>query len=152
MDANEVLVELAVAAVWEIRRDALWVEAPGLDVSAMARLMRGIEARWVTLTVTPASGGGFRLIYHWDLEGKLLNIVTFSTGPRVTSVADIWPAAEWVEREARDYYALEFEGRHDTPALMLRPGDEPGLFSRTHDLGRDADPADADRADAGGES
>ena len=152
MDADQILVELAVAAAWETRRDALWVEAPGLDVTAMAHLMRGVEARWVTLTVSPVPGGGFRLIYHWDLEGQLLDIVTYSTGPLVTSVADVWPAADWVEREVRDYYALEFEGRDDTSALMLRPGDEPGLFSRTQDLGRDADPADADRTDAGGGS
>ena len=39
-------------------------------------------------------------------------------------VADLLPPADWVEREVRDYYALEFLGRDDTPALMLREGDE----------------------------
>ena len=48
----------------------------------------------------------------------------------------------------RDYYAIEFTGRTDTPALMLRPDDRPGLFSRTADSVRDFDPADlTDRAE-----
>ena len=112
----------------------------------MARLLCGAQARWVTMTVSPAPGG-FRLIYHWDTDGTLLSIVTAMDSPRVASLIDIVPAADWVEREMRDYYAIEFTGRTDTPALMLRPDDRPGLFSRTADSVRDLDPADlTDRA------
>jgi hypothetical protein len=151
MEPDAILEELGVTAAWELRGDGRWVEAPNLDVRAMARLLRSVEARWVTLTVSPAPGGGFRLLYHWDLAGRLLNIATVVPEARAESIADIWPGADWAEREARDYYALEFAGRDESPALMLRPEDEPGLFSRTQGLGRDADPADAARVDAGGE-
>jgi len=148
MEPDAILVELDVTAAWEAHGDGRWVEAPDLDVRAMARLLRSVEARWVTLTVSPAPGGGFRLLYHWDLAGRLLNIATSVPEARAESIADIWPAADWAEREARDYYALEFAGREELPALMLRPEDEPGLFSRTRELGHDADPADAARVDA----
>lgn len=148
MEPDAILGELGVTAAWEAHGDGRWVEAPDLDVRAMARLLRNVEARWVTLTVSPAPGGGFRLLYHWDLAGRLLNIATSVPEARAESIADIWPAADWAEREARDYYALEFAGREELPALMLRPEDEPGLFSRTQELGRDADPADAARVDA----
>ena len=148
MEPDAILGELGVTAAWEAHGDGRWVEAPDLDVRAMARLLRNVEARWVTLTVSPAPGGGFRLLYHWDLAGRLLNIATSVPEARAESIADIWPAADWAEREARDYYAIEFAGREELPALMLRPEDEPGLFSRTQELGRDADPADAARVDA----
>ena len=147
MEPDAILEELAVAGPWDVRGDGRWVEAPGLDVRAMARLMLDIEARWETLTVTPAPDDGFRLLFHWDLDGSLLTISTEVPGARAMSIADIWPAADWAEREARDYYAIEFEGRDDVPALMLRPEDEPGLFSRTAELGRNEDPADAARTD-----
>ena len=146
MDVDGIRRELGIAAPWERRRDGLWIEAPGLDVRAMARRLREAGARWVTMTVVPAPGG-FRLLYHWDVDGLLLNIATTIGEPRVDTITGIVPAADWVEREMRDYYALEFAGRADTPALMLRPGDRPGLFSRTADSVRDLDPADlADRA------
>jgi Ni,Fe-hydrogenase III component G len=83
------------------------------------------------------------------LDGSLLTIATLVPGARAETVCDIWPAADWAEREARDYYALDFAGRADVPPLMLRPEDDPGLFSRTSELGRHEDPADAARLDAG---
>jgi hypothetical protein len=143
MDAETILSGLATGSGWERRHDGRWAEVDGLDPRAMTRLLSKAEARWVTLTVIPA-GQGFRLIYHWDLDGELLNIATTIAGARIHTIADLLPAAEWVEREMHDYYALEFVGRKETPALMLRPDDEPGLFSRTQDLGRDVDPADYD--------
>jgi len=148
MEPETILESLRVTAAWEVRGDGHWVEAPDLDVRAMARLLLSVEARWVTLTVSPAPGGGFRLLYHWDLAGRLLNIATAVPEARAESIADIWPAADWAEREARDYYALEFAGREELSALLLRPEDEPGLFSRTQELGRDSDPADAAHAEA----
>ena len=148
MEPETILESLRVTAAWEVRGDGHWVEAPDLDVREMARLLLSIEARWVTLTVSPAPDGGFRLLYHWDLAGRLLTIADTISGKRTESIADIWPAADWAEREAGDYYALEFAGRDELPALMLRPEDEPGLFSRTRELGHDADPADAARVDA----
>jgi Ni,Fe-hydrogenase III component G len=118
----------------------------------MARLMLEIEVRWVTLTVSPAAEGGFRLLYHWDLDGSLLTIAVSVPGTRAETVSDICPAADWAEREARDYYALEFAGRKGMPTLMLRPEDDPGLFSRTSELGRHEDPADSARLDGGGDA
>jgi hypothetical protein len=143
MDAEAILTGLTTGNGWQRRRDGSWAEVEDLDPRAMTRLLSKAEARWVTLTVIPA-GAGFRLIYHWDLDGELLNIATTIAGARVQTIADLLPGAEWVEREMHDYYALEFLGREETPALMLRPGDEPGLFSRTQDLGRDVDPAEYD--------
>ncbi|HTX70171.1 MAG TPA: NADH-quinone oxidoreductase subunit C [Thermoleophilia bacterium] len=141
MDSDAVLQGLGVCVSRDRRTDGDWAEIGDLDVRAMTRELTKAGARWVTMTVTPA-GNSFRLIYHWDMDGRLLNVATTLTGPGKESIADLLPAAEWVEREMHDYYALEFFGRDETPALMLRPGDEPGLFSRTQELGRDGDPAE----------
>lgn len=140
--AKDVLERFGVDGSWQTRADGWWVQAPDLDVRKMTRILTQMEARWITLTVRPASDAGFRLIYHWDLAGALLNIMTSVPGAATPSVADLLPAADWVERELHDYYAIEFLGRDETPALMLRPGDDPGLFTRTGDLGRDVDPAE----------
>jgi NADH:ubiquinone oxidoreductase subunit C len=46
----------------------------------------------------------------------------------VPSIVDIYPGADWAEREAREYYAVTFEGRVSTPPLMLREGDAVGIL------------------------
>jgi len=140
MDAEAIIQTLDSQVRCEHRTDGYWATMPDLDVRAMANLMLANDVRLVTLTAMPATSGGYRLMYHWDADGDLINIAT-TVATSVATIADILPAADWVEREIRDYYALEFEGRAETPTLMLRDGDEPGLFSRTCELGRDTDPA-----------
>ncbi len=44
--------------------------------------------------------------------------------PRLPSVAGIWPAAEWYEREARDLFGVSFEGNPDEAPLLLYEGFE----------------------------
>lgn len=145
MDAETILRTLDESGAFEHKSDGYWAAWPDLDVRAMAELMRERGARLVTLTALPDSGGGIHVIYHWDVDSTLVNISTTVAGS-IPTISDILPAADWVEREIRDYYALEFEGRAETPTLMLREGDEPGLFSRTCDLGTDTDPAEIARA------
>jgi hypothetical protein len=83
----------------------------------------------VTITARPAPGGECRLAYHWDLEGELLNLITSTHQGTIHSIATICPAANWIEREIHDYFAVDFVGREDKlDPLVLRPGDSPGLF------------------------
>lgn len=141
MNAETILHMLELESTAEHHADGFWVTVPDLDIRELATLMRKHEVRFVTLTATPDGGGGYRMIYHWDADGDLLNIATTVSTGHLATISDIWPAADWVEREVRDYYALEFEGRTETPTLMLLDGDEPGLFSRTCTVGREDDPA-----------
>jgi NADH-quinone oxidoreductase subunit C len=141
MDAKAIAEKLGKATSHEQRHDGLWLTIPDLDVRAMAQLMIDNESRFVTMTAL-LDGGGLRFIYHWDVDGALLNVSMPIVNNVAMSIADILPAADWIEREARDYYAVTFEGRSETPPLMLLDDDEPGLFSRTADTCRDADPAD----------
>jgi NADH:ubiquinone oxidoreductase subunit C len=154
MNAEAILRLLGSDTVPELKRDGYWAVLPDLDVRAMAELMLANGVRLITLTAMPDVSGGLRVMYHWDVEDALVNISTTVTGGSIPTISDLLPAADWVEREIRDYYALEFEGRAETPTLMLQDGDEPGLFSRTSKLGKDTDPArtarDAAAADSEG--
>jgi NADH:ubiquinone oxidoreductase subunit C len=145
MDAETILHLLDGEAGSKRRSDGWWTTMPDLDVRAMADLMRTHEIRFITLTAIPDVAGGYRMIYHWDADGTLVNVATTVTTGSIPTISDILPAADWVEREIRDYYALEFDGRAETPTLMLRDGDEPGLFSRTCTVGKDVDPAETAR-------
>jgi hypothetical protein len=145
MDVEALLQALDPSGTCELRRDGYWAVWPNLDVRAMATLMREREVRLATVTGTPGADGDLRVIYHWDAGAELLNMeATVKTG-HLPTISDILPAADWAEREIRDYYGIDFDGRAATPPLMLRESDVPGLFSRTRDVGNEIDPAETSR-------
>lgn len=144
MNAEMMASRIAGTAPIDHRAGGLWLRVEDLDVHAMARVMREEDMRFVTLTVVRSVEGSLTVMYHWDIDGELLTVSTPVVQTAV-SIADIWPAADWIERETRDYYAVEFAGRECTPPLMLRDGDEAGLFLRTESAGRGADPAYTDK-------
>ena len=146
MHAEELLRELDPYAPYEFRTTGYWADWADLDVRAMAELMRRRRVRLVTVTATPVTGVALRLIYHWDVDGDLINLATTVSSGHIPTISDILPAADWVEREIRDYYGPEFDGRETTPPLMLREGDPPGLFTRTRGQGTVSDPATTARA------
>lgn len=99
----------------------------------MATVMTAHRARFVTITALPgAEEGGVRMSYHWDLDGQLLTIATCTRDNHMASIFDLCEAADWIEREIHECYAVEFEGRpHEH--LLLRPGQAPGLGLRGED-------------------
>jgi NADH-quinone oxidoreductase subunit C len=128
MDINRIHALLDSRNAFQHRADGWWLEDAGLDVKKMAGAMAGEGARLATVTAVPVSERDCRLIYHWDIEGLLINIAAPTRAGRIPSIAGLCPAADWIEREIHDYFAVEFDGRTDTPPLVLRPEDRPGIF------------------------
>ena len=117
---------------WRERVGIKWRPAKLDQIHSIAESMLENGARFVALVVTQIATGDLRLVWHWDLKGKLFSaesVVTRNTP--VPSIVDIYCGADWAEREAREYYAVTFEGRASTPPLMLREGDPPGLLLRS---------------------
>lgn len=128
MDLEEIRGCLGNREVWVNKSQAWWLENPKLDVEKMARLMVEIGARLVTVTASRASAGEYRMIYHWDFQGQLLNCATITSQATLPSITRLCPVADWIEREIHDYFAVNFAGR-ELPTLVLSGQDPPGIFS-----------------------
>ena len=74
-------------------------------------------------------GDQFVSVYHLYSyahgHGVVLHVYLGHDGPRVSSVADLWRAAEWHEREAFDMMGIVYEG-HPDPHRILLPDDWEG--------------------------
>jgi NADH:ubiquinone oxidoreductase subunit C len=110
------------------REDGIWVHTRDLNVQRMASIFGENNARLITMVAQPAQNGEFRVLYHWDVDGATAHLSTETQGGQIESIASICPAANWIEREIHDYYGILFRGRDDLPPLILRSGDQPGLF------------------------
>jgi NADH:ubiquinone oxidoreductase subunit C len=130
MTAEETRFE--IGGSWTERADGWWLSVSATSIQKIARTMLKAEARFVAIVALSEPANAMQLSWHWDMGGTLLSVVSLlDEGVSVPSIVDIYPGADWAERETRDYYAVTFEGRKDTPTLMLRTGDKPGSFLRT---------------------
>ena len=104
-------------------------------VREVAAAMNAVGARFVTITAYQLPGAeGFRLEYHWDLEGRLLGFAFNIAGEaadnaKIESIFDLTEAADWIEREVHEGFGIDFTGREYEP-LLLRRGDTPGVNLR----------------------
>ena len=121
---------LGIAESWVESRGTNWLNPGSLSVRDIAATMNAIGARFVTITAYQLPGAeGFRLEYHWDLEGRLLGFPFQIPGDSIESIYDLCEAADWIEREVHEEYVLNFTGRDYEP-LLLRAGDKPGVNLR----------------------
>jgi hypothetical protein len=125
------------AAALRERIGGIWAERPGGwrlplpigELRAIARLMLEGGARFSALVARQLGAAELRLSWHWDLNGTLLSIESMLVmGEAAPSIVDIYPGADWAEREAHDYYAISFQERSSTAPLVLREGDTPGIL------------------------
>jgi hypothetical protein len=124
------LLDLRAEDGWEQKNGGWWLAPESLDVRAMARLMVAHNARFMTVTAQEVEQGEIRMDYHWDREGIIHTFATRTHENRGISISDLCPAADWIEREIHEYFAVEFDGRDNMKPLMLRPGLAPGINRR----------------------
>jgi len=107
-----------------------WLSPAGLKVRELTKAMNELNARFVTITAYQLPGEqGFRLEYHWDLDGYLLGFPFLLAGNSIESIYDLCEAVDWIEREVHEGFGLNFIGREYEP-LLLRQGDTPGVNLR----------------------
>ena len=128
VDCEALLRQIPGATPIEHRADGLWMTAPGLDVVAMAELMRRSEARLSAITGLAAEHVETAIIYHYCLGASLINIRTTTRDRVIPSITPVTRTADWSEREIGDLYGVSFIG-HPNPGRLLRPPSlSPGFF------------------------
>jgi len=107
-----------------------WLALSGMNVRELAKAMNELHARFITITAYQLpKEEGFRLEYHWDLDGQLLGFPFVLAGNSIDSIFDLCEAVDWIEREIHEEYSLDFTGREYEP-LLLRQGDTTGVNLR----------------------
>jgi NADH:ubiquinone oxidoreductase subunit C len=107
-----------------------WLEPGAMTVRELAAAMNAVKARFITITAYQLpKDEGFRLEYHWDLDGQLLGFPFVLAGKSIESIYDLCEAVNWIEREIHEGFGIDFTGREYEP-LLLRQGDTPGVNLR----------------------
>lgn len=121
---------LGIAEPWTENGGVHWLNPGTVGVRAVAAQMNAVHARFITITTYQlAAGEGFRLEYHWDLQGQLLGFPFLTQDGAIDSIFDLCEGVDWIEREVTEEYAIQFHGRAYEP-LLLREGLKPGVNLR----------------------
>jgi len=122
--------KLGITEPFQEKGGVRWFNPGAATVRQVAAVMNELRARFITITAYQLpKDGGFRLEYHWDLEGKLLGFGFQLASNSIESIFDLCEAVDWIEREIHEEYSLEFTGREYEP-LLLRQGDTTGVNLR----------------------
>jgi len=122
--------KLGTTESWVEKGGVHWLSPDPLNVRELAKTMNDCKARFITITAYQLPGDqGFRMEYHWDLDGQLLGFPFLLAGNTIESIYDLCEAVDWIEREIHEEFALDFLGREYEP-LLLRQGDKPGVNLR----------------------
>jgi NADH-quinone oxidoreductase subunit C len=112
-DATAVVAAAKIVEVLRFLRDA-----PGLELDMLADLCAADY-----LGHPDRDGPRFEVVYHL-LSTRHLHRVRVKAGvpelpAQIDSVVEIWPAANWLEREVFDLYGIRFRNHPDLRRLLL---------------------------------
>ena len=107
------------------------IDICGVDYSAYGSTARGLA--YSSSDATPAEpperlhGGRFAAVYHLlsITHNHRLRVRAFAPDddfPVLPSVIDVWPSANWYEREAFDFYGVMFTGHPDLRRILTDYG------------------------------
>lgn len=85
-------------------------------LSGVDQLEDGLMSVWYELhrVIRPADERSL-----WPLDGEIaIRVNVPRSDPKIVSVADLWPAAEWHEREAFDLLGIIFDGNPDLRRIL----------------------------------
>ncbi|MCB1876728.1 MAG: NADH-quinone oxidoreductase subunit C [Chromatiales bacterium] len=145
VDRREVTIRVAASDLLEVARllcdEGAFHFTEVIDVCGLDYLQYG-RAEWDTESVSSTGfgravdrdalfGSGndenrFDVVYHLlsVSNNQRLRIKVYAAGdpPTVPSVVDIWPAANWFEREAFDLFGILFDGHPDLRRILTDYG------------------------------
>ena len=122
--------QLGSTEPWVEKGGVHWLTPGAMTVRELAQAMNALHARFITITAYQLpKDEGFRLEYHWDLNGRLLGFSFQLAGKSIDSIFDLTEAADWIEREIHEEYDIDFTGREYEP-LLLRQGETMGVNLR----------------------
>jgi len=129
---NEELITMLAAVPgatpFKLHNGELWMDAPRLNMTDAAGLLLEQGARLSTMTAIALDNSETEVIYHYAKGSWACHLRVRTIRNSLPSITPVTPAANWIEREIMDLYAVTFTG-HPNPAPLLRPAQlNPGYY------------------------
>ena len=130
----------AVLAVKRKSDQRIYIDINPDKLVDASRLMLDQPGARLQIATGVDTSNGFEVLYHWALDADgiviTLRVLVDHDSPELKSIAPIYPAAEWIEREMWELLGITFKGHPDLRHLLLADdwpeGDYP--MRRNHEV------------------
>lgn len=99
--------------------NCLWCEIKSEEeLLHVSQILQPLRARICTITCYKEEVG-HEIVYHFDIEGKILNLKLHVKQNSVTSITPYFKSADWTERELSELYGIELKNHPNPQRLFL---------------------------------
>ena len=113
----------AVLAVKRKSDQRIYIDINPDKLVDASRLMLAQPGARLQIATGVDTSNGFEVMYHWamDIDGIVitLRVLVDHDSPELNSIAPIYAAAEWIEREMWELLGINFKGHPDLRHLLL---------------------------------
>ncbi|NPA87969.1 NADH-quinone oxidoreductase subunit C [Caminibacter pacificus] len=96
----------------------LWLKIDKKDIVHMAQIIKDFGGRCVIISAYTNDEVPV-LVYHFDIDGMLVNVEIKLPDNKVESITPILQSANWAEREFKEMYGIELIGHPNPKRLFL---------------------------------
>ncbi len=89
------------------------------DIETVAKTIKAYHGRCVVATCFQNNDKTHTVIYHFDIDGFMINVQVDTENKTIHSITHILPSANWAEREIREMYGVEPVGHPCKDRLFL---------------------------------
>ncbi len=89
------------------------------DSEAVAKAVKAYKGRCIVATAYKNSDDTHTVIYHFDINGLIINLQLHTEDKSFFSITPILASANWAEREIREMYDIEPIGHPNKDRLFL---------------------------------
>jgi Ni,Fe-hydrogenase III component G len=89
------------------------------DIEIVAKTIKAYHGRCIVATCFKNDDDTHSVIYHFDIDGLLVNAQVDTDDKTIHSITSILPSANWAEREIREMYGVEPVGHPCKDRLFL---------------------------------
>lgn len=114
---NDACKALNIGAHVQMHLDSLWCEIDKTNLLPFAQILEGMNARVCMITAYNHEKG-HHLVYHFDVDGVMLNLKVLIEDKCVPSITPFFKSADWTERELSELYGIRLEN-HPNPSRLF---------------------------------
>ena len=89
------------------------------DIQNVAEVVKSYSGRCVVATAYKNEDDTHTVIYHFDIDGLIVNVELHTDNKTIYSITPILSSANWAEREIREMYDVEPVGHPNKDRLFL---------------------------------
>ena len=89
------------------------------DLIGMVKILKTLKSRVCTITCYSLDDGSHEIVYHFDIEGSMVNLKVKTFDKQINSITPYFKSADWTERELSELYDIKIDNHPNPERLFL---------------------------------